>query len=83
MFAIVVMVIEFFIMRYRSTRDLLALCDSNATKWMKFCWINLPLLSTAHKVHTGILSQLLYINGPFSLNITENERLQCALKRNC
>ncbi len=35
--------------------------NSNVTKWIRFSWITLPLLSTAHKVvHTGnILLQLL------------------------
>ncbi len=32
-------------------------CTSNATKWIRFSWITLPLLSTAHKVvYTGSLS---------------------------
>ncbi len=36
-----------------------SLCNNNATKWVSFSWIALPLLSTAHNVvRTDILLQL-------------------------
>ncbi len=34
-------------------------CDSNATECIKISWTTLPLLSTAHKFHTGIMLSLL------------------------
>ncbi len=38
---------------------------------MKFRWASLHLPSTVHTIHTGIMSQLLWVNSPFLLDSIE------------